>query len=463
MAASIQEIAQFDPSADIDEYLADEAASLRRRGLTRPTIDLYVLLCRLCLPGSARLLYGYQSDLAADLRRLAPNVRGLTESQLCRKLATLADLGFIAKTGGGPWGDELVIVIQSPETVAERQKPRRTRRPQVAATPDTDRQGRLFDDEPAAIRIYSPQDEPAQPSLKSQSIVISAPESQSIVILEQPKPIEHTSYTRTHACAPAVETRRVETCRVDVDTSATFLDERAEEQVVTPEEHAAAQLALRDMERTWGRVGLRPAKEPDQRAEDRALYRRAHVLVQRGRIPEHVLAEAAARPVDLRRQGRSVRKPAAVMTKRLFAHPGFRELVGQIREPLPSGPPGGTERTGDAAGSTARSGEPGPWMPLPREHLQPHRPPSLMPASCDRAGAPTNAAETALGDAKPPADALLQPHPVSRGPCGPAGRFMDFERARGDLPRLQEVLREIAGVAESEDGKVCEVGADHGT
>lgn len=59
------------------------------------------------------------------------------------------------------------------------------------------------------------------------------------------------------------------------------------------------------------------------------------MLVQRGLLPESVLAEAIARPIDQRRQGRPVRKPAAMLTKRLFAHPGFRELVSLVRERLP--------------------------------------------------------------------------------------------------------------------------------
>lgn len=153
------------------------------------------------------------------------------------------------------------------------------------------------------------------------------------------EPEKHTSYPRTCAGAHAVETSRDETCRVDVDTSATLEKQDKARQPVTEAEHAAAADALRQVEQTWDRAGLRPAKEPDQRAEDRALIRRAHVLVQRGLIPESVLAEAIARPVDLRRQGRVVRKPAAVLTKRLFGSEGFRELVALVRERLPRADP----------------------------------------------------------------------------------------------------------------------------
>lgn len=332
MKSALERAAGFDPPRDIDRYLEDDAAYLRRRGLTRPSIELYVLLCRLCEPGQSRLVYAYQSDLVAVLRRMAPNARGMTESGLSRKLGTLSAFGFLAKAGGGLSDHDLVIELRSPETVA--QTPARPRRPRVA-TPESDRQPYLFAVEPEGIRLFVPSDEPssepADQELQLQPIAVSGAELQSVAVAVS----NSTLYPR----APAVEDE-VE----DEDESTDEGCARQQEELapasrpVTQAEAATAAAALRQVEARWKRAGLRPPKDPDQLAEDRSILRRAHVLLQRGLIPEAAWAEAIGRPVEQRARGRRVARPYAMLTKRLFQVRGFGRLLGSVREPIAARP-----------------------------------------------------------------------------------------------------------------------------
>ena len=57
MAPQNQAERSFDPSRDIDDYLTGDSEALRQRGLQKQSIRLYELLCRLCLPGEAQLVY----------------------------------------------------------------------------------------------------------------------------------------------------------------------------------------------------------------------------------------------------------------------------------------------------------------------------------------------------------------------------------------------------------------------
>jgi len=365
MAASIEQVISFDPSRDIDAYLSDNAAPLKRRGLTPVSIELYVMLCRMCEPGQSRLVCGFQSDLAAELRRRAPNVRGMSEGAVCRKLAGLAEIELIKKRGGGPWGDDLVIDIRSPETVAE--QPRKARRPRVAVTPDVDRQASLFPQEPTSLRVFSPSEEPDEQGTKSQSIVISEPKSQSIALLEAPKPAEHTSYTRTRVRAHAVDDE-VEDEDESTGTKGVLSREVLEmaRQPVAEEEAAEAGQALRDIERKWRQVGLEPAGDRDQLAEDRSIIRRSYVLFRRGLIPEEAWAEAVGNPIDRRRQGRRVKKPAAQFTRRMFQVPHFAKLLGAVRERLPRSDPTAAEQSRPMTREEFRAAAPA-WTKLPKD------------------------------------------------------------------------------------------------
>lgn len=321
MKSALERAAGFNPPRDIDRYLEDDAAYLRRRGLRGKSIELYAFLCRLCGPGEDRLIYVYQYELAEDLQRLAGKPAGYKPADLTKKLQTLQLRGFVRIIAGDGYCVEIVPADAVPVA---------TSRSRLAVVSPADgRQGLLFEDEQPVLGIFSPDsDNNKKRNSVSVSISVSCEKRNSVSV----SPSDRSIYPR----APAVEDE-VEDEDESTGTNSEQADKSLEQAAapVTRQEAAEASRALREIEARWAAVGLSPTRDRRQCAEDRSIIRRAHVLLQRGLIPESIVAEAIATPIDRRRQGRHVAKPAAQLTKRLFAYPGFARLLGAVREPLP--------------------------------------------------------------------------------------------------------------------------------
>ena len=331
------------PAARIDAYLADDGAMLRRRGLRGKSIELYAFLCRLCGPGEDRVIYAYQYELAEDLQRLAGTSAGYKPADLTKKLQTLQLRGFVRIVAGDGYCVEIVPADAVPVATS------RSRLAVVA--PAGDRQGLLFDEEHPVLALFSPDSEPnSEPDSdnkkrNSVSVSVSGEKRNSVSV----SPADRSIYPR----APAVDVEDEDEVE-STDEGCAFKSEdlQTASDPVTPAEAATAAAALGQVEARWKRAGLRPPKDPDQLAEDRSILRRAHVLLQRGLLPETVFAEAVDRPVEQRERGRRVAKPYAQATKRLFQHRGFGRLLGAVREPIAARP--------DSEGPKTRGSPPPP-------------------------------------------------------------------------------------------------------
>ena len=173
----------------------------------------------------------------------------------------------------------------------------------------------------------------------------------SLYTQSRPPSGDHTSCSRAHAGTYAVEDEvDVEDESTDEPWEGTDLDasvarrhtlarplnalQRAAMEV-TDEEAMLARETLNEVERKWKRARLGMAERQSQREMDQSMIRRTHVLLQRGIIPEWLFAEAVDRPIDHRRQGKPVHKPASQFTKILYQVPWFGKALGAVKEPLP--------------------------------------------------------------------------------------------------------------------------------
>ncbi len=269
MAPENQAKACFDPSRDIDKYLIQDSEALRQRGLQRQSIRFYELLCRLCLPGESHLVYRQQADLVSDLKRLAPDDKGLTEGSVSRKLNRLTLLGFASKFGGGQSNCMLIIELFLPDLVDV--KPPRPRKPTVTATPDGERQGQFFGSGGQFRVVGGDEDPPKAQTLalsKAQSLSVSPPESASVCAFEPASAEERTSYPRTRGRTPAVDV---------VD------DDEVVSTVEVLEVHEARS-ALKRAIVAWRQARIPKPKWGPNRSH-LSTWLKTHTLMLRGKIP----------------------------------------------------------------------------------------------------------------------------------------------------------------------------------
>ncbi len=199
---------------------------------------------------------------------------------------------------------------------------------------------------PSETEIELPQ--PSQ-SAESSGVCARKGPSDGPLCAQRPEPNSETHLISALAHVPAgasnrVESNRVDSTRIDSDRVESGRvgigicgedEDSIASRPITPVEAEAAAEACHEMETRWRRVGLCPARDADQRARDRSLIRRAHVLVQRGLLPECVLADAMDGPVEMRLRQEPVHKPMAVVNSRLYGHADFGRLSKLVLEPLP--------------------------------------------------------------------------------------------------------------------------------
>lgn len=323
MATKSLETREFNPARDVP---AMSDTFLRQHGLNgRGSLPFYRDLARLLGPGSTRLCFAAWTGLADALVRLRGDDRGLRQkNRLDDKLAQLRKQGLIC--GRGYDLEFLPPDEWRPRVVVDRE-------PELRCVASLEHQASLFGTpEDATFRVFVGDEFPPARAAKTESGsgfqesgFSAKPDPDSVLPVEP-----YTSYPRSRA----VDDDVVVVDEVDDDESKLiFKDEDFQKAAlpVTQDEFRAAADYVGRIETRWRRLGL-PIAEGSQAVTDRSMFRRSHVLVQRGILPERYLSEAFEVPLAYLGSGRVPKKPASLVTGSLFAIKGFGGVLGKVRE-----------------------------------------------------------------------------------------------------------------------------------
>jgi hypothetical protein len=323
----------FDPRRDIDG-ISDEA--LRRRGLRQKSIELYRMLGGMCDTGQARLYYHLQRELVADLRRLVGDAPGFGQSDVTKKLQTLAARGFVRVTGGGVHADYYCVELLPPDSVAEEAP--RYRRPAVV-TPTCDQQAQLFGGG-VTLLLYEP-----ETTEKQHSDSVSKQHSDSVSTEKRNSDsVSRTIYPRARAVEDEDEDEDEDDSGENLDfdsPDSTSADVSAEQPIDATDEQLDLAIAeLTTIVAKFHRHHIRLPRPTAEEAEDDrphernfSMVVRAHIAVQLGWLTQDWFAGGVDAVVVERGKQRIKNCFALLWTDWKSRNPRTGKTIARIRLP----------------------------------------------------------------------------------------------------------------------------------